>query len=64
MLHQHLLEVPPCVAGGMGCHLFWGAADHDLPALVAPFWTQINDPVGAANHIKVVLRRQEILEWA
>ena len=55
MLRQHLLEVPPRMAGGMLCHLFWGAAHHDLTALVTAFWTQIDDPVGAADHVKVVL---------
>jgi len=58
MLRQHLLEVPPGVAGGMLCHLFWGSTHHDLTALVTAFWTQINDPVGAADHIKVVLDHQ------
>ena len=55
MLRQHLLEIATRVAGGMVRHLFWGAADHDLAALVAPFWTQVDDPVGAADHIEVVL---------
>jgi hypothetical protein len=41
-------------------HLLRGSADHDLPALVAPFWTKIDDPVGAADHIEVVLRYSKI----
>ena len=45
MLIQHLLEIPPRVAGGMVRHLFWGAADLDLTALVTAFWNQIDDPV-------------------
>ena len=35
---------------GMGCHLLWGATRHDLTALVAAFWSQIDDPVEAADH--------------
>jgi len=61
MLRQHLLEVAPRVRGGMLRHLFWRATRHDLPALVAPFWTQIDDPVGAADHVEVVLRYPKIL---
>ena len=64
MLLQHLLEVSACMATGMLCHLFWGAADHDLSALVAPFWTEINDPVGAADHVEVVLDHQQSAHWA
>ena len=56
MLLQHLLEIPARVTGGMDSNLFWSATRHDLPALVAPFWTEINDPVGTADHIKVVLK--------
>ena len=60
MLRQHLLEIPACVAGGMLCNLFWGAAHHDLTTLVAAFWTQIDDPVGAADHVKDVLDHPHI----
>ena len=59
MLLQHLLEVPPRVGGGMLLHLFWGARHHDLTALVAAFWTEIDDPVGEADHVVVVLDHQE-----
>ena len=61
MLLQHLLEIPARVTGGMLSNLFWGARHHDLPSLVSPFWTEIHDPVGTTDHIKVVLRRQEIV---
>ena len=54
MLLQHLLEIAPCVGGGMFRYLFWRARDDDLPAFVAPFWTQINDPVGTTDHIEIV----------
>jgi len=64
MLLQHLLEVPARMAGGMLRHLLRRARHHDLATLIAPFWSQINDPVGTADHIEVVLRRQEIPEWA
>lgn len=55
MLRQHLLEIATCVTGWMIGHLFGGARHHDLTALVAAFWTQVDDPVGAADHVKVVL---------
>ena len=48
----------------MGCHLFWRARDDDLTTLVAAFGTQIDDPVGAADHVEVVLRRQGSANWA
>ena len=64
MLLQHLLEVAPRVGRGMLRHLFWGATRHDLTALIAPFWTEIDDPVGAANDIEVVLCRQQTAHWA
>ena len=55
MLRQHLLEVPPRVRRGMLRHLFRGAAHHDLTALVAAFRSKVDDPVRAADHVKVVL---------
>ena len=58
MLLQHLLEVSARMAGGMLCHRFRGAHHHDLAALIAAIGSEINDPVGTANHIKVVLRCQ------
>jgi len=42
-------------------HLLRGCADHDLSALIAPFWTKIDDPVGAADHIEVVFNHSKIL---
>jgi len=59
MLLQNLLEVSARMAGGMLCHRFRGAADHDLTTLVTAFWTQIDDPVGAADHVEVVLDHQD-----
>ena len=59
MLGQHLLEIPARVTGGMLGNLFWSSRHHDLAALVAPFGAQINQPVSAANHIKVVLNHQD-----
>ena len=60
MLLQHLLEIPARVTGGMLGNLFWGARHHDLSSLVSPFWTEIHDPVGTADHVEVVLDHQEI----
>jgi hypothetical protein len=61
MLRQHLLEIAPRMGGGILRHLLRGAADHDLSALVTGFWTEINDPVGTANDVEVVLRYPKIL---
>ena len=58
MLLQHLLEVSARMAAGVLCHRFRGAYHHDLAALIAAIGSEINDPVGTANHIKVVLRCQ------
>ena len=54
MLDQHLLEVAPRVAGGMFSYLFWGANGNNFTAPVPPLGTQIDDPVGAADHVEVV----------
>ena len=43
------------MAGGMLCHRFRGAYHHDLAALIAAIRSEINDPVGTADHIEVVL---------
>ena len=59
MLLQHLIEIPTRVTGGMFSNLFWGARHHDLPSLVSPFWTEVHDPVGTADHIEVVLNHQD-----
>ncbi len=42
-------------------HLFRRARHHDLATFIAAFRTKIDDPIGATNHIKVVLRRRKIL---
>ena len=55
MLLQHLLEVPTRVAGGMLGDLFWSATRHQFAALIAAIGSEINDPVGTADHIEVVL---------
>ena len=59
MLDQHLLEIPARMTGGMFCHLLRSATRHDLAPLVAPFWTEIHDPVSTADHIEVVLNHQD-----
>ena len=55
MLLQHFLEIPARMAGGMLCHRFRGSHHHDLAALIAPIRSEINDPVGTADYIRVVL---------
>ena len=59
MLRQHLLEVSARMAGGMLCHRLRGAHHHDLTALIAAFWSQVNHPVAATDHIEVVLDHQD-----
>ena len=59
MLLQHLLEVSARMAGGMLCHRFRGTPHHNLAALIAPIRTQISDPDGTAEHIKIVLDCQD-----
>jgi hypothetical protein len=58
MLLQHLLEIAPRMGGGMFRYLLRSTRDDDLAALVAAFWTEIDDPIGAANHVEVVLNHQ------
>ena len=53
MLLQHLLEKSARMTSGMLCQRFRGAHHHDLAALIAAFWSQVNDPVAAADHIEV-----------
>jgi len=59
MLLQHLLEVSARMAGGMLCHRLRVAHHIDLTALIAPIRTQINNAVGTADHIEVVLDYQD-----
>ena len=42
------------MAGGMLCHRFGSANNHDLASLIAPIRSEINDSVGATDHIEVV----------
>jgi len=58
MLLEHLLEVAPRVRRGMSRHLFRRSRDHDFAALIATIRTEIDDPIGAADHVEVVLDHQ------
>src|SRR5258708_7401021 len=66
------LEILPCLASGVSQHLSQvlarqrmpgaeefspGPLEDDPAALIAAFWPHINDPVGVANHIEMVLNR-------
>jgi len=64
MLLQHLLEVSARMAGGMLRHFLRRARHHDLAALIAAFWSQVDHPIAAADHIEVVLDHQETTLWA
>jgi len=59
MLSQHLIEIPARMASGMLRHRFRGPHHHDLSSLISPIRSQINDPVGTADHIEVVLDHQD-----
>ena len=61
MLLQHLLEVAPGVGARMLRDLFRSAGHHNLATLVTALGTKVNDPIGAANHIEVVLSYSKIL---
>ncbi len=61
MLLQHFLEIPARMTGGMLCHRFRSAHHHDLASLISAIGSEINDPVGTADHIEVVLRYPKIL---
>ena len=58
MLDQHLLEVAPRMAGGMFSYLFWGTANQNFTALITALRPKINNPVGAADHIKIVFNNK------
>src|SRR5438034_11215211 len=39
----------------MACYLFWGARRHDSAAAFSAFGAKVDNPIGVANYIKVVL---------
>ena len=43
------------MTGGVLGDLFWSAGDQDLATLVTAFGAEIDDPVAATDHVKVVL---------
>ena len=49
------------MTAGMFCHRLRGATHHDLSTFIAAFWTEIDDPVCATDHIEVVFRYPKIL---
>ena len=40
---------------GADCHLFRGAADHNLSTFLAGFRTEIDYPIGRSNQVEVML---------
>jgi len=61
MLLQHLLEISSGVGLWMSRHLLRGARHHDFAPLITAYRTEIDDQVGVADHIEVVLRYPKIL---
>ena len=59
MPRQHLLQIPARMASVMLCHILRRARYDDLAALIGASGSQINDPVGTADHIEVVLEYQD-----
>ena len=52
---KHLFQILSGIGSGSGRHLLRGAADHDIPALVAPLRPQIHNVVRGFDHIQVML---------
>src|SRR5438477_9599093 len=52
------LQVSPSVGIFRRCNLLGGAFRHDVPAAVAALRTEIDHPIGAADHVEVVLDDQ------
>ena len=61
MLLEHLLEVAPGVGARMLRDLFWGSRHHNLASLVTTLGAEVNDPVGAAYHLEVVLNHKDLV---
>jgi hypothetical protein len=47
------------MTSGMFSNFLWGATRHYLSSFISPFWAEIHDPVGTADHIEVVLNYQD-----
>ena len=48
----------PGVALGVTTKILGGGGRHDLTSFVAAFRTEVNDPVGGGNHVKIVFDHQ------
>ena len=55
MLLQNSSQVAAGVTGGVLGDLFWSAGDQDLATLVTALRAEINNPVAATDHVKIVL---------
>jgi len=52
-------EIPRGVARGVSLYLLGGTNGDDLAALVAALGGQVNDPIGTADHIEIVLNHKD-----
>jgi len=59
-----MLKVPARVAIGVSSRFIRSSRHHDLITLVAPFGSEVDDPVGATDHIEVVLNHHKAAQWA
>merc|ERR1711965_260308 len=59
MLLENTGEILPRVTGRMLGHLLRRARNKDLAPFITPLRTEINDPVRATNHVKVVLNADD-----
>ena len=59
MLLQNPCEIAAGVTGGVLGDLFWSAGDQDLATLVTTFGAEIDNPVTATDHVKIVLNADD-----
>ena len=55
MLLQNSSQVAAGMTGGVLSDFLWSASDQDLAALVTTFRAEIDNPVAATDHVKIVL---------
>ena len=52
---EYVGEVVAGVGGGVGGDLFGGSGGYDFAAGAAAFGAEVDDPVGALDHVEIVL---------
>jgi len=54
LLNKHALEEVTCIRALVFCDLFRRSLGDDTASGIAPFWSQIDQPVGSFDDIQVV----------